>query len=387
MPSVGTALQTEVIRSEEKLAPVTEAWDALAVTQGRPLCAPAWMLAWWRHAAPRAAELRVVAVRDAKALIGIAPFFKGIGRGGRREYRLLGSAASWRIGLLAQAGREGDVAGAVAAALAAETPRLDLVTFEATDASSAWPRLMADRWPGALSPWSYESTTHSAPILSTAGLDFDDWLQTKSRSFRRQAAYQDRRLRASGAVMRIAETDDELGRGLEAFAKLHYARWSGRGGSSAVDPTLEMVLRDASRELGSIGRFRVALIDVADQSISAHVFMRAGGEVVYWAGGFDEAWARFVPGIQGVLVGIRDAMDQGARRIDFGPGGQAYKRRLADGDDPLTWRGFVPRTRRYPLARGLLAPDQAVWAAKRFVRSLPPPARDQIRTLRRRVWR
>src|SRR5271156_4906515 len=52
----------------EALAPHLDAWDALAVTHGRPFCAPAWMLAWWSQARTGDARLRVVLVSDEHGL-------------------------------------------------------------------------------------------------------------------------------------------------------------------------------------------------------------------------------------------------------------------------------------------------------------------------------
>src|SRR5207237_381865 len=78
----------------------------------RPYCAPAWMLAWWRHAAPRRAALRVILVRRGDELLGVAPFFVDRGYGGLARYRFLAAGTSMRVEPLACPGAEGAVAGA-----------------------------------------------------------------------------------------------------------------------------------------------------------------------------------------------------------------------------------------------------------------------------------
>src|SRR5215213_9814211 len=103
---ISPALRTLVVEQPEELAPYVEAWDELAAAAGRPFCAPAWMLAWWREGRRGDARLRVVlALDDADELVGVGPFFAQVGRLGLAEYRLLGAGFSHRVGLLARDGR------------------------------------------------------------------------------------------------------------------------------------------------------------------------------------------------------------------------------------------------------------------------------------------
>ena len=50
----------ELITDLPGLERIRDGWDALAAELGRPFSSPAWTLAWWRHAAPSGAELRVI---------------------------------------------------------------------------------------------------------------------------------------------------------------------------------------------------------------------------------------------------------------------------------------------------------------------------------------
>src|SRR5207245_401240 len=119
-------------------APFREGWDRLAVENAKPLAAPAWMLGWWRHAAPDGAQLRTIVVLDGDDVVGVAPYFVQSARGGRIDYRLLASTAAERICVLADPGREDAAAETIAETLAAASPRPDLISFEGTDASSPW---------------------------------------------------------------------------------------------------------------------------------------------------------------------------------------------------------------------------------------------------------
>ena len=61
----------QVFDSVDALEPIVAQWDELAVQFERPYCAPAWILGWWRHAAPDNARMRVVVARDGDRLLGV----------------------------------------------------------------------------------------------------------------------------------------------------------------------------------------------------------------------------------------------------------------------------------------------------------------------------
>src|SRR4051794_29147079 len=124
--------EAELIVDAERLVELTPEWDALAVACGLPQMSPAWVLAWWRHVAPDGALPRTVVVRDGEAIIGLAPFYVTPSDGGRIDYRLPGIELAGRLAPLAHAGREWDVAEAVAETLAQAEPRPDALRFEAT---------------------------------------------------------------------------------------------------------------------------------------------------------------------------------------------------------------------------------------------------------------
>ena len=87
----------------EALAPE---WDELAVARSIPMCAPGWMLAWWRNLAPAGAGLRIVVVRNGSELMAIAPWFVQSGEAGRVDVRFLGAELSDRVDVLCLPGRE-----------------------------------------------------------------------------------------------------------------------------------------------------------------------------------------------------------------------------------------------------------------------------------------
>ncbi len=352
-----------LIDDAEALEPYYEQWDELAVAAARPFCAPGWMLPWWRCAAPAGAELRVVLALDGDRLLGVAPFFVESPRALVRRYRLLASEMSYRLEPLARQGSERASADAFARALAAATASPHVVAFEGLETGSPWPRRLAEAWPGAR-PWIHRGYTTAAPTLGLGMEDIEEWLGTRTSGFRRELLRRRRKLIDLGARFRLA-TPETMDADLEAFAALHYARWSDRGGSEALDPAVERMLREAARRLDPERRFMLWSLELDGEVIGSSVCLAAGGEVSTWLTGFDESRRTLAPTIQLGFKLVEDALERGERRIDFHLGDQKYKRRFADGGDALQWITLVPRGVRHPFLRARLA-------GPRLVRRLVP---------------
>ncbi len=360
-------VRSVLIEDPAELEAYGASWDALAVKLGRPYCAPAWMLAWLRHAEPRV-NLRTVVALDGERMVGIAPFCVTRNRLGLGSYSLLAAASCSPVEPLAEPGREREAAAAFASCLAGARPRADLLVLEGIHASSSWPSLIAAEWPGRR-PRLQRGVSHPAPELRLSGVTVEGWLPSKSGNFRSQVRRSRRQLEAQGASFRMSRSPDELDRDLESFARLHHARWAHRGGSGALTPGVERMLRDAARDLISDERFRLFCIDVDGRTIAAEVFLAAGGELSYWLGGFDDAWAAQRPSILGIVAAIEDALQRGEARCDLGPGAQPYKYRLADGEQRAEWLTLVPPGPRAALTELSLVPRRTWRAAPGGVRS------------------
>ena len=351
-------LRGELVVDEAGLEALRPEWDALAVASRRPYCAPAWMLSWWRHASPEGALLRVAAAFDGERLVGIAPFWAQPRRARPARYRLLGSGVAEPLEPLAAAGFEDQAAAAWAAVLAGARPRPALLQLDRLTTASAWPERLRAGWPGRRGPGLWRTHQAPAPALSLEHDGLDDWLSTKSRNFRQQTGRSRRRLEATGAGFRLS-SDEELVRDVQALARLHHARWEHRGGLGTLNEDVERMLVRAGRELIPEGRFRLWCLDSGGETVSAHLFVSAGGEVAYWLGGFDERFAKEHPGLVTLVVAIGDALERGDRRMDLGPGAADYKDRLSDSKETLEVVTLVPHGLREPIARGELAGRRA----------------------------
>lgn len=369
-------MDAEIVRDGSALERLYEDWDALAVAAGRPYCAPAWMLAWWRHAAPPGAELRAVVASAGGEIAAIAPFFADRRRGLSR-WRLLGSGVSPRREPVVRAGLEDEAAASFVRVIAEDDLAPDLLVLEGVPASSPWPALLAASWPGGAA-WSHLDWTTPAPTLDLRGTTYEAWFAAKSSNFRSQMRRSGRELAERGAVHRLGAEGERLETELRAFSSLHHARWEDRGGSGALDDPVEAMLADVARRLPP-SRFRLWSTDVDGETISSHLFLAAGGEVAYWLGGFDDGWAAQRPALQTILAAIEHSFEQGDARVDLGAGGQQYKYRFADGEDVLRTVTLVPPGPRYRRARATLVADHARRALTSRVPERWKPALKRLR--------
>jgi CelD/BcsL family acetyltransferase involved in cellulose biosynthesis len=369
-------VHAEVIEDPARARALGPAWDELAVAAGAPFAAPGWCLPWWRCVAPPGAALAVVAVSDASGLVAVAPLWAGRGRTGTTTYRVLGTGASLRGTPIAAPGREREAAAAIAEALAGAPRPPDVLAFEGVAATDPWPALLRDAWPGRLRPWTHRVRSMPAPTLALEGTTYDAWLASRSRNFRSQLGRRRRQLEKAGATLRLASGADDVAASLRSFADLHHRRWEERGGSGVLDARVERMLDEAAAELAPAGRFRVWVLEVDGNPVSSQVLVGAGGELAYWLGGFDEAWASHQPALQTLVAAAEHAWAVGDRRLDLGAGGQSYKYRLADGEEVLEWRVLVPSGRRQPVALATMAPRHGTRAV---VERVPQEWKDRVK--------
>jgi CelD/BcsL family acetyltransferase involved in cellulose biosynthesis len=368
-------VRVEVIDEPAAAGALAPAWDELAVAAGAPFAAPAWCLAWWRHAAPAGADLAVVAVHEGGELRAVAPLYARRGRSGVTTYRVLGTGASLRGTPVAAPGTEAAAAEAIAGALAASARPADVLAFDGVPVDDPWPALLRSAWPGRR-PWTHRVRAMPAPTLTLEGSNYDAWLAGRSRNFRSQLGRRRRQLERAGASLRLASGPQEVEEGLAAFAALHHGRWAERGGSGVLDGQVERMLADAAAELAPQGRFRLWVLEAEGRPVSCQLLVSAGGELAYWLGGFDEAWAAQQPALQTLVAALEHAWGVGDRRLDLGAGGQSYKYRLADGEELLEWRVLVPSGRRQVAALATLAPRHGTRA---IVERLPQDLKDRVK--------
>jgi CelD/BcsL family acetyltransferase involved in cellulose biosynthesis len=288
---------------------------------------------------------------------------------------------------LAVIGREWEVAASVGAALDDATPRPHLVALEGLPVATPWAAALHDRWPGARLPTVRRYHVHGCPIVTLREPSFDAWLAGKSANFRGQMRRLRRQFAAAGGTTRLT-TDATLEHDVAAFVRLHTQRWEGLGSSNLVQlgERLPAFLQDIGEALLPSGRFRLRVLEIGGEAISAQLFLAAGDTVLYLNGGWDERHAKLKPSMLGLLDTVEATYAQGERRIDLGPGEQAYKQRFADDNNPIGWNILVPPGHRRLLTRAHTAPMLTRYAVRDVAkRALTDEQVKRLRTLRTRL--
>jgi CelD/BcsL family acetyltransferase involved in cellulose biosynthesis len=351
------ALSSRVCESPDELGACREEWDALAVASGQPFAAPAWVLAWWRNLRPERARLRLVLVREKSRLVGLVPLFAI----GRSHYTLGGGLAP--VEPLSRPGLAQEVARAAAGALAERRPTM--IELEAHGSSPSWAALLGEAWPGR----GARCWLRSEAVVPRVDLGdgFDDWMSSRSASFRREIRRKQRKLREAGGAFRFA-TAQSIERDVSTFLRLHRRRLTATSGETSLgDEGIERFLVDAGEDLLDSGRFRLLCLDLEGKTIATQLLLVAGREVSAWNSGFDEAFAQHSPSIQCIVEGLRDAADRGGRTMSLGQGAHDYKFRFADQRDRLETYVLAPRDLAYPLTRMRLAPAQLRYQLSRRI--------------------
>jgi CelD/BcsL family acetyltransferase involved in cellulose biosynthesis len=349
----------DVLDSVEAVEPALADWDRLGIAAGMPYSCPAWLMGWYRHAAPDGALLRVVTVRDGDELIGIGPFYAAPWRAGLWTWSLMGTDTTSRIAPLSAPGREDVVAQAIADALGTGSPAPGRVRLEGLPLDSPWPDAIRAAWPSRRRPWYHREPLTPAPVVPLdPGTDVDAFLGRRSSNFRQQMRRARRKLEKDGFAFRVASSPEEIDADLKDFERLHNARWDFRGGSTALTPgTLDM-LAWTGRRLLPEGRFLLISLEREGKVINSQLFVAAGHEVSYWNGGFDDEFANYKPSMVALVEAIRLSLERGMTRFDLGPGAQEYKYRFTDDQDLLVWQTLIPPGPRYAASRAAFLPKE-----------------------------
>lgn len=373
-----------VLTEHGQLEAVRAQWDELAQAQAAPCSAPAWGLAWWRHAAPAGAQLRVIVARDGDAVAGIAPMYCHREQGVVR-YGFIGDQLASPVVPLVRDGAQAQVAAAIASELARCSPRPDVVAFGNVPATSPWPDLLRAHWPGRGRPLVLRSERPTTPYIELDGT-YDQWVADQSRNFRQQLRRHRRRLEARGATFRMITEAAELEDRIDDFARLHHARFEDRGGSAVLDRRVMQMLVEAGTDMLAGERFRLWVIEAEDKVISAHLLLAAGGRVTYWLGGFDDDWGGEQPALQTLAAALEHTFETGGAVFDLGPGLQDYKMRFTKQVDPGVDAVLVmPGLRRAATLVRMLPPRLRHEAIRRARRAVPQETKDSARRWLRRL--
>jgi CelD/BcsL family acetyltransferase involved in cellulose biosynthesis len=179
-----------------------------------------------------------------------------------------------------------------------------------------------------------------------------------------------------GGRLRLAATPAEAERASACFAELHPRHWRDAQEPSYLDAGWFAATREAAISLAPRGELRLWTMELEGRTAAVQMYLASNG---VW----NPSAARRSPAILTKLAAIKDAFERGERRCDLCGGPHPYKLRLATDDAPVVCGGLVPDTRRYPLVRAGLAPQQVRYCPRPLTRRLSPRVWSQLKRLLR----
>lgn len=234
----------------------------------------------------------------------------------------------------------------------------------------AWPRVVAAKAVIAEGPaWAALQAMHERgrialhPIARWERALFERGAAPDAESYLKAAlsGEQRKRLRrkrraleaeAGAVTFKIAAAPDAVALALDDFCRLEQAGWKGRAGSAlAQDPGGRRYVADVLAGLAESGGAFAAVLRAGEEPVAAGLFLRAGGEAVFWKTAYDERRSRHSPGVLLDLALTEWLYDQSwFERLDAGhddsvdPGQLIWRERRAMADvvidlDPPSLRG------------------------------------------------
>ncbi len=310
--------QEVTLRRASELEDLRDDWDRLAEGAGHPFGTWEWVRIWWRHYG-EGKELFTFSVHDADArMVAILPLY--IARERPRVARFLGYGDQ-RSPLCEPADRELAAAG-IRTLLGRGEDRCALLLGEMMPGDQGWDALLG----GSL------IRVDADPVVHLDGISWEDYLASKSSSFRKQARYQERRLaREHELSFRLTETPEQLEADMDALIALHDMRWGSESTGVFAGARGQMQRELAAAALVR-GWLRLWIEEVDGKPAAAYYGLRYAGSEFFYQSGRDPSFDRLSVGAVMLAHAVRDACDAGVRTFRFLAGDEPYKLRLADDD-------------------------------------------------------
>jgi CelD/BcsL family acetyltransferase involved in cellulose biosynthesis len=314
----------EEITHAEGLERLRARWDRLLATcpHATPFHAPAWVLPW--IATFGTGDLWSLAVWRGAELVGLAPLRIDIDRAsGLRVVRFVAAGVSDYHGVVAEGGEPGRATlTELLDHLERRRARWDLCDFQQLSPDEPLADLPL---PGGLAGACAAQEVCSRVTLpaSTEAL-----YQQLPRRLGPVIARCIRRLERTGRVQFECADASSIGELLDAFFRVHAARWGRRGLTGMVaDATIQHFHRGVAAEMLRAGRLRLHGLRFDGELVAVVYAIALGARVYAYLGGFEPRLAPFSPGLVMLWQTMSSAIGEGIVELDFLRGEEEYKRR------------------------------------------------------------
>jgi len=385
-------LSSVLISDPARLRALRGAWEGLVARSAddEPTLDPSWMLPWWDvFGSEGKRELRSISFYDGDRLVGLAPLlsrrhvyrpaipFRRLEMVGSGEHDSDETCADY-LGLIAEKGREAEVASAFADALVSNVAGgWDELVLSSMNGDGVMPSLLS----AALTARGLQvdveewSTAPYVPLPKTWDAYLASLHQTKRAQLRKSLRAFETWAGGPPVLTRVSSLS-ELAEGKRVLMALHRERWGSDGvfGSAKFRAFHDRVMP----ELHAKGALDLGWMSVRGEPVAAFYNLRWNGKLHFYQSGRRlDIPADVRVGVTMHAYLIRSAIEAGMREYDFLAGASQYKMALALATRPLVkLRAVRPSTvetvrraseRAYHEGKRLRE-----WARKRDLSGAPP---------------
>jgi len=301
-------------------------WTELALRAGNVFSTWEWLSTWWRHFG-QGHELLLTACRSpGDRLVAILPLYRRR-TGGVRMIRFVGHGPGDHLGPISAPAERGEAAHALRCLLREENRDWDLFLGEQLPTDEGWPALLNAR----------RISKTGMPVLCPGGMQWEDFLATRSANFRQQVRRRERNLRRRHDVRyRFAGPSNRLAADLDVLFELHRRRWQGQRSHFSDDEPFHREFAELAQRHDWL---RLWFLELDDEPVAAwYGFRYCGVEYFYQAG--RDPRREGAPGFVLFCHTIRQALEEGVQEYRLLRGDEPYKYRFANADRGLDTVGI-----------------------------------------------
>jgi CelD/BcsL family acetyltransferase involved in cellulose biosynthesis len=331
-------LTSRIVRDVESLRCLSPEWSELWHRCGNltSFQRPEWLVPWVEVFQPQ--ELRVVEVRRAHELVGLAPLFC-YQREGERVLAPLGAGITDYLDWLVKSELAVEVVAQIFACLHESNEMWDCLELPDMCADSCLLK--------HLDLFGFQPTAHEVcPTLQLSSNASPPVTVFSERQRKNLRTAHNRTRKAGTAQVELADKK-RLPEFLDALLRLHTSRWQQFGRPGVLcDEAVQKFHERATPGLFEAGILRLYGLRFEGDLVAVLYVLWDKKAAYFYLQGFDTAYAFLSPGAQVIAAAIEDAAKHGRRVIDFLRGREAYK---------YAWGASDVFTHRLQITRGELS--------------------------------
>jgi CelD/BcsL family acetyltransferase involved in cellulose biosynthesis len=311
-------LKIEEVTTSAGLEALAPAWHELweRAPAATPFHAPAWLIPWWREIGDGA--LRVLAAWTDRQLVGVLPMYRQDADEGGKLLPLGIAISDYLDGLF-----DDDHGPAAADAMLQRlADRDDWRRCEMHPLRAGSPLLEARAPPGCRD----EVLEFEPCLVLEVPAGARGVREVVPRGMRAKFRQSERRAAHAGRVRLEAATGASVAEFLEAFFRLHEARWASRDEPGVLaDPAIRRFHCAAAPLLLRSGLLRLHALRLDERIVAVVYALFAKSRAYCYLSGFDPEVGTISPGTLTVGHAIDQALREGAREVDFLRGRERFK--------------------------------------------------------------